>query len=136
MYTIIRRTLIKCCTKLQSLAAMYIINIHIHMAIKTNQQKIWKKDKYYKSIHQQQHDNQKSTSTVNAYIITKAFHTQTLSIWWGIFCWKLEWVPSADFEVLAITVRETRATSSANIRKIFRPKVNMALKVRKNHKSY
>ena len=115
---------------------MYIINIHIHMAIKTNQQKIWKKDKYYKSIHQQQHDNQKSTSTVNAYINTKAFHTQPLSIWWGIFCWKLEWVPSADFEVLAITVRETRATSSANIRKIFRPKVNMALKVRKNHKSY
>ena len=33
------------------------------------------KHKYYKSIYQYQPDHQKSTSTVNAYINTKAFHT-------------------------------------------------------------
>ena len=40
-----------------------------------------RKHKYCKCIHQYLHDNQESTSTVNAYINTKVFHTQPPTIW-------------------------------------------------------
>ena len=40
-----------------------------------------KKHKCYKCIYQYQHDNQKSTSAVNAYINTKAFHIQPPTVW-------------------------------------------------------
>ena len=40
-----------------------------------------KKHKCYKCKQQYQHDNQKSTSAVNAYINTKAFHIQPPTVW-------------------------------------------------------